>query len=208
MHDYDRRPIAAGTTASSGETVDNIHWFYVDHEKIAESALKGHNARLGKIETTKLIRENVVQTTGTTTDGRTFRIETIFFIKNMIIQSDAQIVVEGTVAMGPVPTVLARVEASVVTLLEALTSLGVDRREYFNFGKGWVNIAQDIEAWRRGDPVDTKELRSRLNSMVKYAKDLTDTVRRKSLLDQPLAKLIDEARKALGAAARGVPDIG
>jgi hypothetical protein len=211
MHDYDRRRLAAAETT---ETVTNIHWMYVEHEKIAQRALIDHQARLGKIETKTLIRENVIRLTGTTTDGRTFRIETTFFVKEMIVQSETRTIVEGTVSMGPVPDVLPRVEASVSKLLQGLTSLGLEKRDYFNFAKGWAHIAHDIEAWRRGDVVNTKGLRSSLSYLVKETKNLTDKLRstfpagelpkeQRQLID-----LLEEASKALGAAARGIPDIG
>lgn len=203
MHDYDRRHC----TAAAGE-ITTHRWFELDPPTIAKEVLHEHAAIPAKVSGVRQIRDNVLEVRGTTTDGRNFRIEATCVVRDWVLSADATAVIEGTVDMGPVPPVLGRVETAVEKLFEVLTSLGLAERDYRNLASGWKNVVADIEAWRRGDVVNTKALRSTLNYRVKDLKNLADDLRRKFPENQELLRLLDEARKAFGAAARGIPDIG
>lgn len=209
MHDYDRRPTtaAANPTASSSKTteVEDSYW-PLELDKIIAHALRDHSARLDDYKARRLDDHNV-EVTGTTMDGRTFKAEVYVFLDRGI-STKTKITVEGAVDMGPVPPVLERAEAAALKLIEGLTSVGLGPRDYRNLERTWGNVARNIEAWRSGDPVDTKGLRSSLNSVVKDIKMLTDNLRKRPPEFSQLRDLLEEARKAAGAAARGIPDVG
>jgi hypothetical protein len=202
MHDYDRRPV----NASSGETSHTEGWMSVDAQAILLPALQDHEARAANYKVNQL-KDNVVEITGTTTDGRTFRSEVTFFIRNNIISSTSVTSVEGAVSMGPLPEALLKAEASVSHLLDLFKAVGFERPAVRDLGL-LVNksVRSRIETWRHGGAVDVRHLRGTLNAI---AKDLVgilpDTALRLTVPpgeSKMLWQLVDVTRKAVGAAAR------
>lgn len=202
MHDYDRRPV----NASSGETSHTEGWMRVDAEAILLPALHDHEARAANYKVNQL-NDNVVEITGTTTDGRTFRSEVTFFIRNGLITSTSVTSVEGAVSMGPIPESLLKAEASLSHLLDLFKAVGLERPSVRDLGMSLNRFVRPrIEAWRGGGAVDVKHLRGTLNSI---AKDLLkillpDAVRMTVPPGESkmLWQLVDVTRKAVGAAAR------
>lgn len=202
MHDYDRRPV----NASSKETSHTEGWMRVDAEAILQSPLQDHEARAANHKVNQL-NDNVIEITGATTDGRTFRSEVTFFIRNGLITSTAVTSVEGAVSMGTIPESLLKAEASLSHLLDLFKAVGHERPSVRDLGL-LVNkyVRPRIETWRDGGAVDVKQLRGKLTAI---AKDLQAILPEAPLRmtvppgeSKMLWQLVDVTRKAVGAAAR------
>jgi hypothetical protein len=214
MHDYDRRHIA------SEETLTHRDWYHVDQsdiEKLAASILSEYSTRLDKVSRPKHVRDYVIEIDGTTTDGRTFRSEVTFFMKDMTFRSIAKTHVGGAVSMSPVPDALMKMESFVSRLLDACKAVGFEQRQIMRTFEN--SIQPDIEKWRQGEIIDVKSLKSTLRYMVKSLEGLQREFAKEALKPveerigdrvpdgdtQPLRLLVDATRKAIGAAVCSLP---
>jgi hypothetical protein len=186
-----------------------VDWWHVPEEEVIESALRTHSARLHRHDPPKFLGGNVVLLTGTTTDGRSFRIEVTFRMSGLTLKSDAKTHVEGAVSLGPVPDALLKVEKAAAKLLEVFAELGVESSigHFANTMK--MGVQPKIDAWRSGAPIDKVALRSSLRDAEQRLKTLTFKDRSDALKIPAgetlnLSRLADETRKACGAASRNV----
>lgn len=208
LHDYDRR----GVHASLGATIDTGHWYAIEHQRIANNGLRDHGTQVESLNNPKQIDDHTIEIAGTTTDGRTFRCTVEFVIKEARqLVSVAKTTVEGSVDMGPLPASLVRVEKAVSTVLAAMTELNYASNSVLEMRRHYLaHVQPELENWKQGTPVDKQRLRSTLRLAVERAdrvrSDLPRELREAVApgATEPLHKLLDEARKALGAASRDV----
>ena len=208
MHDYDRRAVSA----AGAETTSEISWYGIEHERIANLALKDHDAKVDQLNPSKPLDNHSIEISGTTTDGRTFRCVVSFEVRHVReVVSVTRTTVEGSVDMGPLPAPLQRVEQAVEAFLSAMSASTTSTTGLSDFQRLYQNnVLAEIEKWRQATPVDKQRLRSSLRSAVDridYVRSKLPDEQRATIAPgttQPLHKVLDAARKALGAAARDV----
>lgn len=131
---------------------------------------------------------------GETRDGRTFRGTGRIYLDGPGIRVEFELDVEGTIDVGPVPDFLDKAGK----LLEEFSAQS--ENEHIRSGRQFGALLKHIADWHAGKPVDKKILRSLLRFTAKQLEDLQHKA------GVPKGHPLDEARKAVSAAARLLKD--